>query len=56
MDLISNDWKELLKTLTSQKKNPFKALYPYKGNRKVKNFQKFSNKVIHLTLKYNNTK
>ena len=57
MDLIPNDWKHLLKTETSQKKIPFKALYPYKGTRKVKELQKLStNKEIYFTLQSNSTK
>ena len=28
MDLIPNDWKDLLKTETSQKKNPFYGTIP----------------------------
>ena len=53
VDLIPNEWKHLLKTGTSQKKIPFKALYPYKGTRNVKGFQKLSNKEIYFTLQSN---
>ena len=45
MDLIPTHWKHLLK-----RKIPFKALYLYKGIRKVKDFQKLFNKVIYFTL------
>ena len=37
-------------------KNPFKVLCPYKGTRKVKDFQKLSNKEIYFTLQLNSTK
>ena len=56
MDLMPNDWKHLLETDTSHNKNPFKALYPYKGTRKVKDFQKLSNKEIYFTRQSNSTK
>ena len=60
IDLIPNDWQHLLKSETSQtvknNKIPFKALYPYKGTRNVKDFQKLSNKEIYLTLQSNSTK
>ena len=49
MDLIPNDWKHLKLKLLKRKIH-FKALYPYKGARKVKNFQKLSNKEIYFTL------
>ena len=48
MNLIPNDWKHLLKTETSQ--------YLCKGTRKVKDFQKLSNKEIYFTLQSNSTK
>ena len=50
MDLLPNDWKQLLKTESSPQKIPFKALCPFKGTRKVKDFQKLSNKEIYVTL------
>ena len=57
MDLNPNDWKQLLlKTENSQKKFPFKALYPYKGTRKVKDFQKLFKNEIYFTFQNNNTK
>ena len=37
-------------------KIPFKAIYPYKGSRKVKDFQKLSNKEIYFTFQSNSTK
>ena len=56
MNLIPNDWKNLLRTETSQK-SLLKTLYHnYKDSRKVKLFQKLSNKKIHFILKSNNTK
>ena len=39
-----------------KRKMNFKALYPYKGARKVKDFQKLSNKEIYFTLQSNSTK
>ena len=52
-ELIPNDWKHLLKTETSEKKIPFKTLYPYQGIRKVKDFQKLSTKEFYFTLQSN---
>ena len=50
MGLITNDWKHLLKTETSQK-TLFKIFcYNNKVIRKVKDFQKVSNKEIYLSL------
>ena len=46
-----------LKLKLLKRKIPFaKALYPYEGNRKVKDFQKLSNKDIYFALQSNNTK
>ena len=45
-----------LKLKHLKRKIPFKALYPYKGTRKVKDFQKLSNKEIYFTLQSNSTK
>ena len=57
MDLNPNDGKQLLlKTENSQKNFPFKALYPYKGTREVKDFQKLFKNEIYFTLQTNNTK
>ena len=55
MGLILNDWKHLkLKLL--KRKISFKALYPYKGTRKAKDFQrlpKTSNLIIKFTPPFN---
>ena len=45
--MIGNSY---LKLKVPKRKIPFKALYPYKGTRKVKYFQKLSNKEIYVTL------
>ena len=42
MDFTSNDWKDLLRIETSQKL--LLKTYNNKGTRKVKDFQKLSNK------------
>ena len=42
--------------LNFSKKIPFKALYPYKDTRKIKDFQKLSNKEIYFILQSNSTK
>ena len=53
---IPNDWKHLLRTETSQK-NLFKIfIYKNKVTRKVKDFQKLSNKEIYFTFQSNSTK
>ena len=56
MDLISMDWKHLLKTETSQ--NSLLKTFYYNNNktRKVKDFQKLFNKEIYCTLQSNSTK
>ena len=56
MDLISIDWKHLLKTETSQ--NSLLKTFYYNNNktRKVKDFQKLFNKEIYCTLQSNSTK
>ena len=53
MGLIPNDWKNLLRTETSQK-SLFK-IFCYNNNvtRKVKDFQKLSNKEIYLSIQSN---
>ena len=53
MDLIINDWKHLLRTETSQKS--LLKIFCYNNNvtRKVKYFQKLSNKEIYLSLQSN---
>ena len=56
MDLILNDWKYLLRTETSQKFLLKTFYYSSKGTRKVKDFQKLSNKEIYFILQYNSTK
>ena len=48
--------KLLKKKKKKKKKIPFKPLYPYKGTRKVKDFQKLPNKEIYFTLQSNSTK
>ena len=42
-----------LKLKLLKRKIPFKALYPYKGTRNIKEFQKLSNKEIYFTLQSN---
>ena len=56
MGLIPNDWKNLLRTETSQK-SLFK-IFCYNNNvtRKVKDFQKLSNKEIYLSIQSNSAK
>ena len=49
--MIANTYLKLLKS-----KIAFKALYPYKVTRKVKDFQKIYNKQISFTLQSNSTK
>ena len=44
MDLVSNDWKPLLRIETSQKSLLKAFYYNNKCNRKIKDFQKLSNK------------
>ena len=51
--MIGNTFLEL-KLL--KRKIPFKALYGYKGTRKVKDFQTLSNKEIYFILQSNSTK
>ena len=53
MDL---DWKHLLRTETSQKSLLKTLYYNNKGTRKVKDFQKLSNKKIYFILQSNGTK
>ena len=45
-----------LKLTLLNRKIPFKALYSYKGTRKVEYFQKLGNKEIYFTLQSNSTK
>ena len=56
MALIPNDWKQLLRTESSQKSLLKTFYYSNKGTRKVKDFQKLSNKETYFTLLYNSTK
>ena len=42
-----------LKLNLLKRRTPFKALYPYKDTRKVKDFKKLSNKKIYFTLQSN---
>ena len=56
MDLIRSDWKHMLRNETFQK-SLFKIFcYNNQGTKKVKDFQKLSNKEIYFTLQSNNTK
>ena len=50
------DWKHLPRTETSQKFLLKNLFYKNKGARKVKQFQKFSNKQIYFFLQSNGTK
>ena len=50
MDLILNDWKHLHRTETSQKSLLKILCYNNKVTRKVKDFQKLSNKEIYPSL------
>ena len=56
MGLITNDWKHLRRTETSQK--PLLKIFCYnnKVTKKVKDFQKLSNKEIYLSLRSNTAK
>ena len=56
MGLIINDWKHFLRTETSQKYLLKTLYFNKKDTRKVKDFQKFSNKKICLILQSNSTK
>ena len=56
MGLILNDWKHLLRTETSQKSLLKIFCYNNKVTRKVKDFQKLSNKEIYLSLQSNSAK
>ena len=54
VELIPSDWIQLLKNKTSQESLLKVFLFNDKGIRKVKNFQKLSNKDIYYTLQNNN--
>ena len=56
MDLISSAWKHVLRTETSQKFLLKNIYYNNKGTKKVKDFQKLSNKEIYFILRSNSTK
>ena len=56
MVLIPNDWKNLLKTKTFQKSLLKIFFYNNKVTRKVKDFQKLTNKEIYLSLQSNSAK
>ena len=56
MDLISSAWKHVLRTETSQKFLLKNFYYNNKGTKKVKDFQKLSNKEIYFILRSNGTK
>ena len=56
MDLISSAWKHVLRTETSQKFLLKNFYYNNKGTKKVKEFQKLSNKEIYFILRSNSTK
>ena len=56
MGLIPNDWKHLLRTETSQKSLLKIFCYNNKVTRKVKDFQKLSNKEIYLSLQSDSAK
>ena len=53
MGLIPNDWKHLLRTETSQKSLLKFFCYNNKVTRKLKDFQKLSNKETYFTLQSN---
>ena len=56
MDLISSAWKHVLRTETLQKFLLKNFYYNNKGTKKVKDFQKLSNKEIYFILRSNSTK
>ena len=56
MDVILNNCKHLLRTETSQKSLLKTFYYNNNGTRKLKDFQKLSNKEIYLTLHSSSTK
>ena len=56
MGSIPSDWKHLLRTETSQKSLLKIFCYKNKYTRTIKDFKKFSNKEIYLTLQSNSTK
>ena len=56
MGLIPDDWKHLLRTGTSQKSLLKFFCYNTQVTRKIKDFQKLSNKEIYLSLRSNSAK
>ena len=56
MGLIPNDWKHLLWTETSEKFLLKVFCYNNKLTKKVKDFQKLSNKEIYFSLQSNSAK
>ena len=56
MDLITSDWKHVLRTETSKQFFLKTFYYNNKGTKKVKDFQKLSNKEIYFILRSNSTK
>ena len=56
MNLIPNDWKQLLRTETSQKSLLKTFYYKNKGTNKVKDFQKLFDKEIYFIFQYRSTK
>ena len=56
MGLIPDDWKHLLRTGTSQKSLLKIFCYSTQVTRKIKDFQKLSNKEIYLSLQSNSAK
>ena len=56
MDLIPNSWKHLLRAEGSQKSLLKIFCYNNKCTKKVKDFQKLSNRWIYSTLQFNCTK
>ena len=54
IELIPNKWIHMLKTETSQQSSLKAFCFNYKGFKKIKNFQKLSNKEIYFTLQNNN--
>ena len=52
--MIPNKWIHMLKTETSQQSLLKAFCFNYTGFKKIKNFQKLSNKEIYFTLHNNN--
>ena len=56
MDLIPNDWKQITRSETHKKFLLKTFCCKNKATRKIKDFQKISNKEIYFTLQSNNSK